>query len=51
MLEVLPALRTEFGTDAVPVHQEDLLAARDVPDLRDRNACNTGGDTLATRRR
>jgi hypothetical protein len=48
MLEVLPALGTEFGTHTVLIHQDDVLITGNVTDLRDGNACNSGGETLAT---
>ena len=48
MLEVLPALGTEFGTDTVLIHQDHVLITGDVTDLRDGNACDSAGETFAT---
>jgi len=49
MLEVFPALRMEFCSHALVIHEDDVLLARDVANLGDVDARDSGRDLLATR--
>jgi hypothetical protein len=51
MLEVFPALRMEFRSHALVIHEDDVPLARNVANLGDVDTRDSGRDLLATRPR
>src|SRR5580692_116428 len=51
MLEMLPALGVEFESYTLVIHEDEVLVARDVANLGDVDARDSGRDLLATRPR
>ena len=49
LCEVLPSLRDQFTRFAALSFDDDFLAVNNTPNLRNRNSCNTSGDTASLR--